>query len=163
MFIDTTINVHACTIKRISDVSRKSRLSRRYIVSWLLGKAAGGDMMPAVTWSRIRYQDRDKKTNWDRMHVMLSPAEYELLLDLRKVYKLSGSRIIAYAVEHYIDELLDTSNSKTDNYRFSCYVFSRFIMDGVICWAQYWGMPRNPHAFPDLPLPIRNQVPSRGS
>ncbi len=83
------------------------------------------------------------------MHMFLTPAEYELLLDLRKVYKLSCSGIIALAVERYIDKL---SLNMTDNNRFTCYVFSRFIMDGINCWAQYWGMPKNP----GLPLPFRD-------
>jgi len=163
MYIDTTIHMHVKTLEKLSDISRQTNLSRRAIVSWLLGAMAGNFVIPAIPWSRVRYQDRDRKERWKCMHVNLSPVEYELLFDMRKMYKLSASRIIAYAVENYIDELVDIPKMKNDNYRFSCYVLSRFEMGGVICWAQYWGMPRRFHSVPDLLLPINNEVPSRGS
>ncbi|MBP7738328.1 MAG: hypothetical protein KA369_20305 [Spirochaetes bacterium] len=163
MFIDTTIYIHVNTLRKIADISRKTCLSRREIISWLICKMAGADLISAVPFSRVRYQDRDRKERWKRVHVTLSPAEYELLLDMRKVYKLSASGIIAYAVEIYIVKLLDIKNMKNDNYRFSCYIFSRFEMGGVICWAQYWGMPRGSHAISGLLLPVNNNVPLRGS
>jgi hypothetical protein len=163
MYIDTTIYTHIKTLKKISDISRQTSLSRRVILSWLLDKMAGDIMISGVSWSRVRYQVRDRKERWKCMHIMLSTAEYELLLDMRNVYKLSASGIIAYAVEKYIDELLDIPNMKIDNYRFSCYIFSRFEMGGVICWAQYWGMPRRMHAIPGLMLPINYHVPLHGS
>jgi hypothetical protein len=163
MFIDTTLSTHINTMKKISDISRQTSLSRRFILSWLLGKMARADTISAVPWSRVRYQDRDRKEMWKRMHVMFSRAEYELLLDMRKAYKLSVSRIFGYAVEKYIDELLDKKDMNIDNYRFSCYVFTQFEMGGVICWAQYWGMPRKMQFIPDPLLPNNNQVPLRGS
>ncbi len=163
MFIDTTLHLHTDTIIKISRASRRGGRSMNYFVSRLLCIIADEELVKPMAWSRIRYQNRDHKSNWHRIHVSFSPAEYELLLDLRKVYKMSGSRIIALAVDKYIDGLQDSSPKGSDNYRFSCYVFSRFIMDGVICWAQYWGLPGKLHAFPALPFPIKNQVPTRGS
>ncbi len=163
MHIDTTIHIHADTLKKLSDISRQTGLSSHVVLSWLLSAMARNVKISAVPWSRVRYQDRDLKEKWKCMHINLSQGEYELLLDMRKMYKLSVSRIIAYAVDKYIDELLDIKTMKNDNYRFSCYVFSRFEMGGVICWAQYWGMPRMFHEIPNLLLPINNEVPFRGS
>lgn len=161
MFIDTTLHLNSKTIWKISRAARLANRPRNHCVSRLLSMMAGEKTAAPVTWSRIRYQGRDNRMNWHRMHVSLSPAEYELLLDLRKVYKMSGSRIIALAVEKYMDRLLSDLNN-ADNYRLSCYVFSRFIMAGVICWAQYWGLPGRLHSFPDLPLAVRNHVPLQG-
>lgn len=149
MNIDTTINVNVGVRMRIENVSSQSGLPKRTIMSHLLLMIADEKLIPKISWRRIRYQKRDRKENWRPMHLYLTPAEYELLLDLKKVYKLSGSAVIALAVEKYIDKLIA---HKGDNNRFTCYVFSRFIMDGINCWAQYWGMPKNP----GLPLPVRD-------
>lgn len=162
MVIDTTLHLHADTIKRITRASRLTGKTKRQILSWLLSIIADEQMINPIVWSRIRYQDRDQRANWRRVHISLTPAEYELFLDLRKVYKMSASKIIALAMEKHLKKLINSSSDKTDNYRISSYVFSRFIMDGVICWAQYWGLPRKLHTFPDLPIPVRNKIPLRG-
>lgn len=163
MFIDTTIYLHVDTMERFSRINRKSGLTIQQIVSRLLGFIADEEMMKPVVWARIRYQDRDRRGNWRRKHLLLTPAEYELLLDLKKVYKSSGSRIIAFALKKYLEELEAPSKKNTDNYRISSYVFSRFVIDGVVCFAQYWGIPRNLHAFSDLGIPVGNHVPFRSS
>ncbi|HOT47174.1 MAG TPA: hypothetical protein PLM53_16285 [Spirochaetota bacterium] len=161
MFIDTTLHLQSATVWKISKAARLAGRSGSHLISRLLNIMAGEKTAPPVSWSRIRYQQRNSSINWHRMHVSLSPVEYELLLDLRKVYKMSGSHIIALAVDKYMDRLQgDVKNA--DNYRLSCYVFSRFILDGVICWAQYWGLPGRLHSFPDLPLAVRNHVPLQG-
>ncbi len=163
MFIDTTLHLHADTVKRISETSCLMGQPKNNIVSRLLCIIADEKNVKPAAWSRIRYQDRGQNINWHRMHVSLSPNEYELLLDLRKVYKMSASRIIALAVEKYMDRLLDSLDNNPDNYRFPCYVFSRFIMDGVICLAQYWGLPEKLHLFPESQLLFETQIPMRGS
>ncbi len=159
MFINTTLHLKAETVWKISRAARLAGRSRSQCLSRLLSIMAGEKNASPVAWSRIRYQSRDKRMNWHRMHVSLSPAEYELLLDLRKVYKLSGSHIIALAVDKYIDGLPGDINNIPDNYRLSCYVFSRFIMDGIICWAQYWGLPGRLRSFPDMTLDLGNRIP----
>jgi hypothetical protein len=163
MFIETTLHLHADTMKRISEASRLAGQSKNYIVSRLLCMITDEKKAGPAAWSRIRYQDRYQNIKWHRMHVLLSPAEYELFLDLRKVYKMSVSRIIALEVEKYMDGLVEGLDNNPDNYRFPCYVFSKFIIDGVICWAQYWGLPHNLHVLSDSRLPDKNQILARGS
>jgi hypothetical protein len=163
MGIDTTLHLHNDTMKIFLKASRLTGQTKRQLFSRLLSIIADEQMIDPVAWSRIRYQVRDQKTTWHRMHISLTPAEYELFIDLRKVYKMSASRIIALAMEKFMERLINSSGKETDNYRISSYVFSGFTMDGVICWAQYWGLPRKLHSFPDLPIPIKNTIPLRGS
>ncbi|OHD63030.1 MAG: hypothetical protein A2176_09420 [Spirochaetes bacterium RBG_13_51_14] len=73
---------------------------------------------------------------------MLKPDEYEFFLDLRKVFKQSVSRLVAYAIDKYLDEITQKIRKGSDNYRFKNYAISRIIIEGVICWVLYWGVPR---------------------
>ncbi|MCP4131377.1 MAG: hypothetical protein GY754_10390 [bacterium] len=58
--------------------------------------------------------------------------------------KMSVSAIVAFAVEEFLDIILDPSledPAKTDGYRFCHYVLSSSEMHGVISWQIFWGLP----------------------
>ena len=120
--IESTINMHVALLKKLKEASAGTGLSKQMIISWLLKRLADENIIPLAPWSRIRYQNRDRKECWHRLHVSLSPVEYELLLDLKKACKFSGSRIVAYAIERYLDDLLGNKRFNTDNYRFTNYI-----------------------------------------
>lgn len=141
MIINTTICTHTKTIQRLSRVMRARGRSKKYIISWILRRLAEEDNLFPVSWSRIRYQTRDSKNGWKRTHLMLTPVEYELLLDLKKMYKVSGSRIIGFALERYADELID-ERCYEDNYLFTNYAITQIVIEGVTCLIQCWGIPR---------------------
>ena len=48
--------------------------------------------------SRVKYQERDVKENWHRLHIIMNEYEYEYYFDMRKFFKMSVSFILAYAV-----------------------------------------------------------------
>ncbi len=141
MLIETTININCNLLLRVDEVSVKVGRSRRFIISWLLGRLSDDREMPPVSWSRIRYQERDDEKNWEGSHLYLTPVEYELFLDLKKVFKMSGSYLIAYAIVKYLNELMLKDAGFADNYRFTNYGLSRFVVNKVVCWTQYWGIP----------------------
>jgi len=78
-----------------------------------------------------------------RLHLFLGGDEYEYCIDLRKVCKFSVSRLSAYCVDKYLDELVSALQNGDDNYRYSDYVFSSFMIDGVVSWLFCWGIPKN--------------------
>lgn len=141
MLIETTININGNLLLRVNRVSGEIGLSRRIIISWLLGRLSADRDMSPISWTRIRYQERDEEKNWEESHLYLTPAEYELFLDLKKVYKMSGSHLIAFAIGKYLNKLLLKEIEITDNYRFTNYGLSRSVVNKVICWTQYWGIP----------------------
>ena len=124
MLIETTININCNLLLRVNEVSGKVGRSRRIIISWLLGRLSDDREMSPVSWSRIRYQERDVEKNWEDSHLYLTPVEYELFLDLKKVYKMSGSYLIAFAIAKYLNELLLKDAGLADNYRFTNYGLS---------------------------------------
>ena len=121
MLIETTININSNLLLRVNRVSWEIGRSRRIIISWLLGRLSADREMSPRSWSRIRYQERDEEKNWEESHLYLTPAEYELFLDLKKVYKMSGSYLIAFAIRKYLNKLLLKEIEITDNYRFTNY------------------------------------------
>lgn len=141
MLIETTINIQNIAFQRLCRASEALGRQRHMLISWLLRRLADESNMPPVSWSRIRYQERDEKKNWENSHLYLTPAEYELFLDLKKVYKMSGSYLIAHAIDKYLSELLRKGGEVADNYRFTNYGLSRRVVNRVVCWTQYWGIP----------------------
>jgi hypothetical protein len=150
--IETTINIQRKALQRLCRASDVLRLPKRQVISWLLKRLADKGSIQPVSWSRVRYQKRDEKKNWEEDHLYLTPAEYELFMDLKKVYKMSGSYLVAYAVDKFIDEILQINRENTDNYRITCYGLSLRIVNSTLCWTQYWGIPphmlQEPHPHP---------------
>jgi hypothetical protein len=143
MNIETTINTNSYVSLMILKASRLTGQPKKQVVSSLMRRLADDHEEMAVTWSRVRYQKRDIKSNWRHMHLTLRPDEYEFFLDLRKVYKFSVSYLIAYAVEKYLEEIIKKLSKGSDNYRYKNYMFQSLIVDGVICWILSWGIPRS--------------------
>ena len=141
MNIITTINVNIVILTMISNASILTGTSKNCIISSLLRRFADDHERHEKSWTRVRYQDRDIKENWRKMHITLRPDEYEFFIDLRKFYKLSVSHCIATAVEQYLDEIISKILNCGDNYRYKNYTISRTLINGVICWIQYWGLP----------------------
>ncbi len=140
MLIETTLHVHKGILERLNKVAVITRKSRTSIIKFLIQRVMNGNQGLIKTNSRIKYQERDLKENWQRIHIVFNEYEYEYCLDLRKFCKLSVSYIIAYAVLRYLDELL-VRHKMTDNYCYKNYVFIKKTIDETVIWQIYWGIP----------------------
>ena len=97
-------------------------------------------------FTTVKYQSDDMPENWHCFHVRFKPDEYEFFIDLGKVCKCSVSLLVALAVDRYTDELIKEKAVKkdVDNYiLFKHYLLNKVIVDGIICWQMYWGIPIN--------------------
>jgi hypothetical protein len=140
MLIETTLHVNKGILEMINEYAEKTRRSRTFIIKILMQRVMNDNQRMLKSYSRIKYQERDEKENWYRVHLVLNEYEYEYYLDMRKFFKMSVSYILAYAVLRYLDELLDR-NINTDNYSYKNYVFIMKTVDGTILWQIYWGIP----------------------
>ncbi len=143
MLIETTMHVHKSILENLNNGSERTGRSTATIIKILMQRAMEDNQKMLKTNSRIGYQSRDVKENWNRIHIVLNEYEYEYYLDMRKFFKMSVSFILAYAVTKYlndiINELLD-KNKNTDNYFYRNYIFINETVDGIICWQIYWGI-----------------------
>lgn len=144
MKIETTANMHINILRKIEHASKILNRPQMLIVRLLLGKLLEDERKYAGSWSRIKYQKRDVAENWTTFHLCLREDEYEYTQDLRKVYKMSLSHVIAYAVNKFLDIMLSMLTSiefvnKIENYLYKNYISSYELIDGVHCWRYCWG------------------------
>jgi hypothetical protein len=140
MLIPTTLHVNKTILDKLDQSSIVIGRSRNSIIKLLIQRVMKDNQRMIKRNSRVRYQAKDLKENWKRINIVFNEYEYEYCLDLRKFLKLSVSLILAYAVLRYLDEILKKGKS-TNNYCFCNYIFMRKIIDNVICWQIYWGVP----------------------
>lgn len=116
-------------------------VSRNTLISSLMKLASKKMLKLHEGWIRTRYQERRAGEKWTRRHVRVRKDEYDFFFDLRKVTRFSFSHLIAYATDHYLDELIVLMQKDTDNYRYRNYAINQIFLDNVECWVIYWGIP----------------------
>jgi hypothetical protein len=140
MLIETTLHVHKNILNRLDRGATIIGKSRTSVIKLLIQRIMKDNHKMIRINMRVRYQNRDEKKNWKRINIVFNEYEYEYCQDLRKFFKMSVSLILAYAVLRYLDELLKGKKS-TNNYLYSNYIFIRKVINNVICWQIYWGIP----------------------
>lgn len=142
METETTMCVRGETREKLEEASRVMGMSRGLLVSSLLNYASKRMHVERSSRGGIRYQERSGGVARGRMHLRLRCDEYEFFIDMRKVWKMSVSFLVAYAVEHFLDELIQKMIKNPDNYRYRNYAMTKVNIDDVTCWIFYWGIPQ---------------------
>lgn len=139
--METTLNIHAHILEKISLAARFRGMSRSEMIILLIKKAMDDIPDPARIGRMVRYQRRSMPTEWRTFHVQLRMDDYEFFLDLRKLLKMSVSLILAYAVKKFLDKLVKANT--TDNYQYRNYVVIKEYIDNIVSWRFIWGYPPN--------------------
>lgn len=139
--IDTTVHIDVELYEALSREAERLNVSRVRLISSLLGHMSRRQRDYARAWTRVKYQARREKGSWRRLHVGLRGDEYEFFMDLKKVFKMSVSFIIAVAIELYLDELSALMEKDNDSYRYRNYAMTQLMVGDVTCWVFYWGIP----------------------
>ncbi len=145
MLVETTIYIHKNTLEMLDRGAARTGRTRTFIMKLLMQRIMRDNQKMLQSHSRVKYQARDAKENWHRLHMVMNEYEYEYYLDMRKFFKMSVSLILAFAVMRYLNEVLNElvdGNNNNDNYRYRNYIFLKKIIDGIICWQTYWGIPQ---------------------
>ena len=145
MLIETTVHIHKSILEMLNKKVELTGKTRTFMMKLLMQRVMSDNQKMLKSYKRIRYQARDAKENWHKLHVVMNEYEYEYYLDMRKFFKMSVSFILAYAVRRYLDEIVKEllyGNISTDNYRYKNYIFIKETIDEVICWQIYWGIPQ---------------------
>ena len=146
MPIGTTLHVHKSILEMLNERAEITGRTQTVIIKLLMRRVMDDNQKMIKRSSRIRYQKRDRKENWHRIHIVLNEYEYEYCLDMRKFYKMSVSFILAYAVIRYLDEIVNElrgRNKNADNYLYNSYILVKETVGGIVCWKIYWGIPSN--------------------
>jgi hypothetical protein len=129
----------------LDETSKNLCLSRTCIIRFLLKQFLDDNKKMKIFQSPVKYQARDDNENWSTFHITLNEDEYELCLDLRKVYKMSLSLIIAFAIKKYLKKIITMLNTETleritDKYLYRNYAFSFSIVKGIKHIKIQWGI-----------------------
>lgn len=146
MKIETTLRMNIKTLEKLNNASALLKTSRTYLIRLLLKKYCEDNRKLKIFLSSVKYQKRDKSIQWHAFHLTLREDEYELCLDLRKIYKMSLSFIIASAVSKYLIELIKEFRKNqhlgnTDNYLYKNYLFFWQNTNGINNFTIFWGYP----------------------
>ncbi|MFC1669344.1 hypothetical protein ACFL20_03070 [Spirochaetota bacterium] len=141
MKINTTINIHKNTLKKITETANFTDNCKTEIIIFLLKKIMDDDKIQTQKNQSVKYQNCDEINCWHKFHISFNVNEYEYFLDLRKICKMSVSYLLAYAVDKYLDLILN--GGITDNYLYKNYILSKNSSNGVIFWQYFWGIPSN--------------------
>jgi len=144
MEIKTTINMNKRIIKELNQASSTLKLSRTKIIRLLIKQFLEDQNRVEILNSTVKYQERDSESQWSKFHITLREDEYELCLDLRKVYKMSLSLIIALAIDRHLKNIFIVNQRSPeeiyDKYLFHNYYFSFTSQNGVRKIQIYWGI-----------------------
>lgn len=137
--METTVNIHIDILNKIAGASRERGISRSELIVQLIKKAMDDIYDPVRIGQMVQYQERKSPGEWHTFHVQLRMDEYEYLLDLRKLLKMSVSLILAYAVHKFLEKIM--KGHLTDNYQYKNYVVIKEMIDDIISWRFIWGYP----------------------
>jgi hypothetical protein len=150
MMIETTAYLDRECIDLLAAMADDAGISRSKLVVLLL-KRVMKDHAALVRYDcSVKYQERKPVIKRKRIHVGVELRDYEFFIDMRKLFKLSVSFLIAYAVKMHLEELLRKMSDPgydeyADNYPYQHYFIIPEKVDSAICWKIYWGIPENPH------------------
>ncbi|MCX8123196.1 MAG: hypothetical protein N3F66_03420 [Spirochaetes bacterium] len=113
----------------------------KFIVS-LINYAAIHEKKRHKPFSHIKYRERHIGT-WKRLHLCLSYHEYEFLLDMKKLWKMSVAFLIEYCIENILIEFVETlmKEEHTYSYRFMHYTFDFSKVKNMPAYRCIWGLP----------------------
>jgi hypothetical protein len=146
--METTLNLHVDVLKKITDEARIRGITRSEMIVFLLKKSMDKISNPGRFGSLVRYQNKSRPEDWHAFHIKLRVDDYEFMLDLRKLLKMSVSLILANAVIRFLQRCRKTINThwktyKADKNRYKNYIIIRELLSNVVSWRFIWGFPPN--------------------
>lgn len=149
MIVETTLNLDTIVKLRLAGASKATGRERSWIITAAMKHLAKQSRSLFRDDGCVRYQERGEGTSWRRVHLSLDRRDYDLFLDMRKLFRGSVSLLVSVAVERYLDTIVERVlngefNEDTDNYPFQCYAIVQESIDNAIVWKIYWGLPANP-------------------
>ncbi|MCP4135635.1 MAG: hypothetical protein GY754_32000 [bacterium] len=138
----TTFNISMTNFEILQSSAKKMKIARSRLVELLVRRVMEEKPFELTMFSTVKYQVREEDESWYCCHVVFDSATYEICGDLRKIFKLSVSAIISYAINNCLDEVLLLKKPKihADNYHHA-YLFSKGEPDGISAFVVFWGVP----------------------
>jgi len=145
MNIETTTCISYEHLDILKFHAQKHNMSLRTFISCLISFASQFERGEIHYFKQLRYRPR-KSGSWKRLHLVLYEDEYEFFMDVKKLWKMSLARIIAFCIDNVLEEFLrflskeeEKEDYYTDNYRYSGYSFEVSREEDIFYCKVYWG------------------------
>lgn len=145
MNIETTTCISYAHLELLTLQANKHNMSLRTFISALISFAAQCEKLHVQYFKQLKYRQR-YSGKWKRLHLVLYDDEYEFFMDVKKLWKMSLARIIAYCLDNVLYEFLEFLTKEeqnedyyTDNYRYSGYSFETGTIKDIFYLTLYWG------------------------
>lgn len=135
--METTLTINNINYDAITRAAKQKGISRSDMIVALLKKVMVTVSGPSRYGRGIQYQERSTQCSLRPIHISLREDDYEYILDLRKLLKMSVSCILALAIKKYLKHIVIT-----DNYRYKNYAIIKNCIEGITYWIYIWGYPR---------------------
>ncbi len=139
--IRTTINLKSEMNQKLKEVAARKGVEVEDIIIVAMKYVSIRYRRQICEGKAVQYQDRDEDGCWVKVHVAWFKEEYEFLIDLRKIHKKSVSRLVAEAIEQFLDEIWSLYDMIKDNYFLQHYMIAKFDKQNVLGYIVLWGKP----------------------
>jgi hypothetical protein len=106
----TSVNLSCEHLARLEQEAVAAQVTMNHLMVLLLRYAAQHNRSMAQKNRRISYQKRGPE--YKKVNLYLSLRDYERNQDMRRFYKMSVSFQLAYAIDHYMVEVLQKIRAK---------------------------------------------------
>jgi len=144
MEIETTTCISYEHLEMLRHFAKSHDMSLRTFISSLVSFAAQSQKVNVRYFKQVTY--RTKGSKWKRLHLVLYNEEYEFFLDVKKLWKMSLAKVIAYCLDNVLYEFLQFLNKVeededyyADNYRYRGYTFEIGEEENIFFYKLYWG------------------------
>ncbi len=137
MNIETTINIDKALLEKIEYASQISKISKSKIITMLI-KAYISENPKIHMHKRVRYQKRRNKSKWHCLHISINSDIYERCIDMRKLFKMSVSLIVASSIDKFLEKIEKKNNC---NEHSSFYLITAKINKTLESYNIYWKFP----------------------
>ncbi len=139
--INTTVHLSADDANRLDEGAKKLGKKRSELMMDLMYRVLVHWKKLQQVFESVKYQ-QSTGCEWSVKHVSLLPVEYEVCIDMRKFFKYSVSGILAFAIQVYLDEMLETGEKtvrgQRDNNQVAFYTFQGKMNNNTLCWSIIW-------------------------
>ena len=99
MTIETTTCISINHLTLLNRYTEQYKLPLHTFIFLLVNYAAKKERCRMQAFNRIAYRKRSSEKNWKRVHLYVYHSEYELFLDVKKLWKMSLAKIIEYCID----------------------------------------------------------------
>jgi len=142
MRYETTAYIREDILAGLNSAALSLNISRSELISLLLLRFTGCKRAPGMTFRKLKYQGSGPDISYRTVCFCLREDVYERWCDVRKVFKLSGSFIIALAYQLYMNEILTEYDDNPDRpFNYGSIYISKISYDAhsyinMIIWGQ---------------------------